>query len=647
MKDKIKKTACLCLSAAMLFAATACFDSGTTSGGNSASGGKTSESQSTIDKLPNDDRYLSPQEYSIANLTAIDDYGRTVVVKDPDNASKKYVGMFYFAWLGSQGSNGIYDVTKLERDNPTALYDPTNTTESPAWKFHFNSEPLFGYYSMKDPWVLTRHIEMLTFAGIDYVLFDFTNAVTYIDVVQKYLQIAKKFKDQGWNVPKVGFYTNSYSLNTVNSVYNLLYASGQYDDMWFRFDEDPRPVIVGVSTANGGASDQSDSSQYIPTDSPLYNYFNFYESQWPSSSNKNQSKGLPWMHWGEPVPNENGFISVSVAQHSSKSVFFSDQLNNSSRGYNGSGGKESDWKRGANFEWQWNTALAYDKAGAVKNIFVTGWNEWTAIKYPSANYHTDSNRWTGIPAGKSGYTGKEVWFVDDYNAEFSREVEPGKEYGDGFYIQLTANGRQFKMNDAKKYNIKKKTISDLSDFTAWKNVFVEYADFAGDAIARDGENAANVPHAYTDTTNRNDIKTIKVAHNDEYLYFYVETVENITEYNGTDTNWMNILISAGNTETSFAGFNYIVNRSITSGKTSIEKCSAKGFNWTKSGEGEIAVSGNKMAVKIPLSALGLSADNVEISFKVCDNVKNQDDILDYYVTGDSAPIGRFGYAYGK
>ena len=649
MKDKIKKTACVCLSAAVLFAATACGgdDAGTSGGGNSAGGGNSSGSESTIDRLPNDDRYLTPQEYSIANLTAIDDYGRTVTVKDPNNESKKYLGMFYFAWLGSQGSSGVYDVTKLERENPTALYDPTNTTNSPAWQFHFNSEPLFGYYSMKDPWVITRHIEMITFAGVDYVLFDFTNAVTYNDVVQLFLETAKKFKEQGWNVPKVGFYTNSYSLNTVNNVYNRFYAGGQYDDMWFRFEGDDRPVIVGVSTANGGATDQGDSSQFISTDSELYKYFNFYESQWPSSANKNQQKGLPWMQWGEPVPNENGFISVSVAQHSAQSVFFSDQLNNSSRGYNGVGGKESDWKRGANFEWQWNTAFAYDKAGAVKNIFVTGWNEWTAIKYPSGKYHTESNKWAGIPNGASGYTGKEVWFVDDYNAEYSREVEPGKEYGDGFYIQLAANGRQFKMSDAKKYNMKKKTISDLSDFSAWKNVFVEYADFAGDAIARDGENAANVPHSYVDNSNRNDIKTIKVAHNDEYLYFYVETADDITEYNGTDSNWMNILISAGNTDTSFAGFNYIVNRSVRNGKTSIEKCNAKGFNWTKSGEGEIAVSGNKMAVKIPLSTLGLTADNVEISFKVCDNVQKPDDILDYYVTGDCAPIGRFGYAYGK
>lgn len=42
---------------------------------------------------------------------------------------------------------------------------------------------------------------------------------------------------------------------------------------------------------------------------------------------------------------------------------------------------DEDWKLGQNFQWQWNNALAYAKADMVQNIFVTGWNEWTAIKY--------------------------------------------------------------------------------------------------------------------------------------------------------------------------------------------------------------------------------------------------------------------------
>ena len=195
--------------------------------------------------------------------------------------------------------------------------------------------------------------------------------------------------------------------------------------------------------------------------------------------------------------------------------------------------------------------------------------------------------------------------------------------------------------------MKTRTFSDLSDFSAWRNVFVEYADFAGDAMKRDAENAANVAHSYIDESNRNDIKLMKVAHDNDKLYVYVETVDDITEYNGTDKNWMNLFLSVGNTEKSFAGFNYIVNRTPDGKTTSIER-STGGFNWETVGNAEFAVGGNKMVFAIPLSVLGITdADDVSLSFKVTDNVQKQDDILDYYVTGDSAPIGRFGYAYGK
>lgn len=68
---------------------------------------------------------------------------------------------------------------------------------------------------------------------------------------------------------------------------------------------------------------------------------------------------------GAPVPNDNGNASVSVIQHSKASVFASDQLPNSSRGYDGQGGKTEDWKKGSNFEWQWEEAFKYDAANMV------------------------------------------------------------------------------------------------------------------------------------------------------------------------------------------------------------------------------------------------------------------------------------------
>lgn len=603
-------------------------------------------------QLQYDTRGLTPQQYSVANLTAVDDYGRTVTVADPTNAEKRYVGVFYFAWLGSQGMTGIYDVNKLEQlgdDSP--LYDTNDTTgQSPTHQFHFASEPLYGYYTMKDPWIVARHVELLTMANIDYILFDYTNNTYYNDVARLVLETLRTYAEQGWDVPKVGFYTNTNSREVVMNLYTTFYAPGAYDDLWFRFEGDNRPVIVGISTANGGASDQTNPAFAISTDSDVYQYFNFYESQWPSTGVSNDEKGFPWMQWGSPIPNLNGNASVSVAQHSLASVYFSDQRPNSSRGYDGQGNVNEDWRQGSNFQWQWDTALKYADAGMVKNIFVTGWNEWTAIKYVTGD---------GLGGGNntSGYTGKDVWFVDDYDAEYSRDIEMGKEYGDGFYIQLVSNTRTFKMNESSKYKMATKTISDLSDLSAWKNVFVEYADFAGDAMARDGSNAANVAHVYQDNTNRNDIVKLKVIHDDTNVYFYVETAEDITAHEEGDTRWMNLLISAGDTSTSFAGFNYIINRTPNeNGTTSIEKCTESGFHWAAAGEAEYYVSGNVIVYKVPLSVLGLSADNVEFSFKVADNVQKpsyyteedeEESILYYYITGDSAPIGRFGYAYGK
>lgn len=610
--------------------------------------GNTESNTPPQSELKSDTRNLSPQEYSIANLTAIDDYGRTVEIAEPGTGDK-YVGLFYFAWLGNQGMTGIYDVDKLEKENPAALYDPQDATgKSPAFQFHFTNEPLYGYYSMNDEWVITRHIELFTMAGIDYILFDYTNSVQYNSVAETVLKVCRKFKSQGWKVPGVGFYTNSGSASVVRSLYKTFYKGGEYDDLWFRFNNDPRPVIVGVSTANGGATDQTDASEFLPTDSEEYKYFNFYESQWPSSTTRNEERGLAWMQWGDPVPLNNKFASVSVAQHSQKSVFFSEMLNTTSRGYDGADNVEEDWKKGANFDWQWRTAQTYADKGFVENIFVTGWNEWTAIKYPSSQYHDSDNKWAGIPEGPSQVTGKEIWLVDGYNAEHSRDVEMSKAAGDGFYIQMVRGTRKFKMGEANRYKMRTKTFSDLSNFSAWDNVFVEYADFAGDAIARDGENAARVAHSYIDNSNRNDIKTIKVAHDENNVYLYVETVDDITAYNGTDTNWLNLFISAGDATTSFAGFNYVVNRKPKAdGKTSVEKCSANGYNWSDAGEAEYVCAGNKIVYKIPLSAIGLKPDNVQFSFKVADNVQKEDDILDYYVSGDCAPIGRFGYAYGK
>ena len=64
------------------------------------------------------------------------------------------------------------------------------------------------------------------------------------------------------------------------------------------------------------------------------------------------------------------------------------------------------------------------------------------------------------------------------------------------------------------------------------------------------------------------------------------------------------------------------------------------------------VDGKFMTVKIAKSDLGLSGDDYTINFAWTDNVHDEGDydkfsgdILDFYISGDVAPGGRFKYSY--
>ncbi|MFQ7078240.1 MAG: hypothetical protein ACLRSW_10065 [Christensenellaceae bacterium] len=48
-------------------------------------------------------------------------------------------------------------------------------------------------------------------------------------------------------------------------------------------------------------------------------------------------------------------------------------------------------------------------------------------------------------------------------------------------------------------------------------------------------------------------------------------------------------------------------------------------------------------MQIPRAAVGAAADGFTLRFKVSDHVVEYKDILNYYVQGDAAPIGRFNY----
>ena len=110
---------------------------------------------------------------------------------------------------------------------------------------------------------------------------------------------------------------------------------------------------------------------------------------------------------------------------------------------------------------------------------------------------------------------------------------------------------------------------------------------------------------------------------------------------------MNIWLRTANGAGSMLnGYNYVINRSVSGGKTEIMRC--KSASDMKSvGQGDVAVYGNVMIVRVPLQTLNLSAGNYSFEFKVTDNVTNPEkDLLNLYCTGDAAPIGRLNFSYG-
>lgn len=567
-----------------------------------------------------DTRNLSAVDYTIANISATDREGRTVRTGDVKSESD-YVGLFYHIWQGYHTNKygHINDISKLLAENPDALYDIEDNEASPMHEFYFWGEPLYGYYCSYDPWVCSRHIELLTMCGVDYLVYDLTNAVVYYDAITAMFEVMADYRAQGWDVPKVAFYTNTNSAETIRAVYNYYYSKNLYSESWFSFGE--KPLIIGRAHELGsGRNDQE-----------ILDFFDIRESQWPNGETSlDLENGFPWMQWNYPQSNYNGTMSVSLAQHPGAKMSEQDE-SNWGRGFDYS--KFMNYSKnaelGTNFAGQWQTVFdnnADSSKQKVNNVFVTGFNEWQAIKYNDGN---------------------KIFFVDTFNEEYSRDVEMMKGgYEDNYYLQLADYVKKFKFSEAKHYITPKTTISLSEDgLAAWNGVSSVYRDFTGDARERNHIDAFGVS-TYTDQSNRNDIASVAVTHDDTNLYVKIETVDAITDWNGTDVNWMNLLIKVDDDLTnSFAGFKYIVNRKPGSGKTSVEK-SLGGYKWQDAGQADYAIYGNTMVLSVPLSALGLTGDTCSVQIKVSDNVTNYDDIMDYYVTGDSAPIGRLAYSYG-
>ncbi len=180
-------------------------------------------------------------------------------------------------------------------------------------------------------------------------------------------------------------------------------------------------------------------------------------------------------------------------------------------------------------------------------------------------------------------------------------------------------------------------------FSDWNLVKPEYRDHRGDTMHRNHRGYGDL--VYTNSSGRNDIVCAKVARDSQYLYFYVETAEPISS--SSDPNWMMLLINIDrNMKSGWQGYDYLINRTRnTAGLASIEKHQAD-WTWQKMGETDFRIVDNKMEMKIARKWLiNQTNKSINFEFKWVDNIQNSGDIMDFYISGDVAPSGRFNYVY--
>ena len=574
---------------------------------------------------------------------AVDDLGRiTPMNESVGNLTNRQVGMFYFVCLnGDDGT--LYDTTRQFRKGGYAEV-MANVPESSS--SHYWNEPYFGYYRTGDPWVIRKHMQMLTDAGVDFIFIDVSNAFIYTEDVTTILDTMLLMQNQEHDVPKVCFLTGDdvdRCAGTVGNLYNAFYSKNQYKDLWFQWEG--KPLIL------------ADMTEVAPE---LASMFTARRSwAWNSFTNGGNAR-WPWIAEYPQVAGKGGNgaveqVSVACGFHASlsrgRSYSNGKQPDNGAKDFGYSLGTSG---LGITYEEQWKRAHSVKPA----IVMITGWNEWQAGCQFGATGETICNTWySGIEFPYS--------YVDCFSNEFSRDIEPCRnDFKDNYYWQTVSNIRKYKGARAVPAASAEVTIDTAGDLSQWKSVAPTYLDDVYDVTHRDHRMFSQKDPDreqddfyyekgglgyYRNTTGRNDIDEMKVARDNTYVYFYVKCRGDITAPDGS--NWLTLFVNTdGNYGNGWLGYDYMINRSIdTQNMTGYVEKSMGGWEWSYVGEVDLQLDGQYLTFGVPREMMQLSAGTTyTLDFKWADNLPFTDETCDpmwFYDMGDTAPNERFNYRY--
>lgn len=578
---------------------------------------------------------------------AIDALGRALPSGKEAGAVRpdRFVGVFYYLWHGAHGysdEGGGHDQNKVKvpvGKDLEAPYDITKILQQPKeqrqWgpvnRFHHWGEPLFGYYVANDDWVIRRHAQMLSDVGVDVVLFDVTNGFTYHDISFNLLRIYSEIRADGGRTPQIAFLCNGSLINAARNaaaaLWRNLYLPGKYQELWFQWKG--KPLILGDPEA---FTDEMKA------------FFSIRNS-WAWSRGGQNGQPTKWFgdgkdcwNWLDYTPQNYGWhnspdkpeqVPVATAQHPHPDIGKSY--------HDGKPMHPPATEKGLYFAEQWKRALEIDP----EFILVTQWNEWVAQRFINKGEKHFENY-----AGEPNQPGDSV-FIDVYNQEYNRDIEPMKGgHGDNYYYQMAANIRKFKGARPAPQAGAPQSIDLAGRLEQWDGVQTTYFDTVKDTLPRDHHGWGGAG-PYRDESGRNDFVSAKVARDAQNLFFMVQTAQPITPPSGE--NWMELFIAAtGFAAPAWEGFHYRLRlEDAGQGLYAVERCEG-GFKWTKFGSAKFVATGNTLQLALPRSLLGQCAaeESLDLCFKWSDN-RQTTEAIDWLKFGDTAPNARFMYRYSK
>ena len=657
------------------------------------------------------------------------------------------VAMFYFLWLGAHEANGPKDITKILAEDPDAMSKPDSPLWGPLHAAHHWGESIFGYYRTDDPYVLRKHAQLLSEAGVDVVIFDVTNQITYKEYYEALCETWTQIRREGGKTPQIAFLTPFWApKNVVHKLYEDLYNPGRYRELWFMWDGKPF-ILADPDFITGSGftfetseipvkieSEQMSLGQTFTVDKPLLYVagrfptwektdsmvtLSLYENGpdgkqiltkqfknvrdcawlelrpdeplpvgtyyleatkakgdigWWTAKEKRFDGGVPYTN-GKPTSDGCRDVRVGLAMDETQEIldfftfrrpqpdYFAGQtkpdmwswlevypqhLFINSRGEReqmavgvaqnavdgklatlsapGAHGRSFTFEKGDrdqepnasrfgyNFSEQFDRALNEDP----RAIFITGWNEWIAGRF-------DEFHGVRLP----------VMFVDQFNMEHSRDIEPSKsEIGDDYYYQLVSYVRRYKGVQPTPTASGTKTIDVAGAWTQWEDVYPEYRDDRADPAKRDHD-GYNKWTRYTNDTGRNDLLNMKVAEDSEHIYFYVETAETLIP--GKNTDGLFCLVDVDRSrDTGWEGFDYRID------VDGVQRWDDSNQSWSLCGTVDGKIENGRMMVAVERNAFAEKIDG--FGFKWVDHIE-LDDIMKFYTDGDVAPEGRYQYSW--